>query len=204
MAAKEPKTPDELLNLINSSSKDAPKETVDGTVYNPELNIEIPPPRVETIVNGFVTPIAKDVFLMTGSREAAERTDDLVYLFGNNPEHKFDTRPKGDKTALVEVGLYDRIKTAALCHGHEDEAFWLRQNLWLILEKEEGDLTGAEERRVKERDDDANQEDNVRIARYLGASALGRIRLVAANAGVSNRSALQAIVLNFLKAQRTL
>ena len=202
MANKEPKSPEELIKLINASKEDKVVQAEAGTVFAPELNIEVAPPRSEVDVNGFLTPMARDVLAVTGNRDAADRVDALLYLLGNE-EHEFDTRAKGVKTPVIPQGLYDRLKAAAQCAGLEDESLYLRQHLWYLLEKEEASVDGAEEQR-RPQDDDAADPDNVRIATYLGPSNLGRIRQLAKSAGVSNRAAFKAIVLNFLKAQRTL
>lgn len=203
MAAKEPKTPDELMKLIASQSKDAVVETENGTIYDPQIKVDVPPPSVSVNVNGFETAVARDIFTAPGGSDEFEQASDLMKLLGNEP-HIFNTKLKGAAEEIIPTGLYDRVKTAANCNGQNDEALYLRQILWHALERDAVSLEGAEDERVKERDDNASSPVNVAIAQYLGASQLGRIRALAAAEGVSNLSAVRAIVTNLFKAMKTL
>lgn len=205
----EPKTPDELLKMINGSKTDEVKETIHGTTYDPKIEVVVAPPKVELTVDGFFTRVAQDVFTTTGSKDAADRADAMALLLGDgepdaeDKKHIFDTAMRGDRYKCQPVSLIERIKTAAACSGIDDECFYLRQHLWLILERDEANLTGAEEERSED-DEKADSPVNSLIATFLGKSALGRVRALAKNAKVSNKSALKAIVFNMLQAQKTL
>lgn len=204
--AKEPKTPDDLLKIINSSVINADQSL--------NTNIELDPIQPpETMVNGWVTTVARDVYNATGNKDIARRADDLIYLLGNDPIDEFD-KPKTvinretkiqeeHPTLIHKQGLYDKVKIAANCHGQPDEAFWLRSQLWLWIEGETADLTGASEARTED-DDTPTSRVNALISQYIGPSQLGSIRRLAKEQGVSNRDALRAIVFNHFVNRRTL
>lgn len=204
-ADKNPGSPEELMKLLGESKGDKAVATEAGTVYQPDLPKAAPKaPRVELTVDGFVTQVAQDVFTTTGSRDEAERADLLTRLLGNE-EHVFDTSRRGDKYKCEATGLYDRVKTAASCSGMSDEAAFLRQQLWLLFEQDRADCSGDPDPGERTaQDEDPRSEVNIVISSLLGKSALGRIRSLAKQKGISNQSCLRAVVTNFLKAQKSL
>lgn len=197
MATKEPKTPEEALATIGMAAKNVSvNDAGEGGNFNnalklPEFTFERPTGSIT--INGFETKIAADMYTLTGNRDVATRAEALIKLLGQE--------------------LYSKCRISAKCAGIDNEADYLAQQLWLALESDTFDITGAEQGDETGPDPGFNRETdgqvsspiNNLISQYLRPSNLGRIVQLAKAyeredgvKGVSVQNALRYGVLNFM------
>lgn len=187
--------PDAALGAIAAagsaaSTSDGSLEQTDKGIKLKNLKFDYEKPSVTVNIRGFETKVATDIFSLTGNKDAAKRADNLAKLLGDE--------------------LYKQVRTASKNCGLDNESDYLAQQLFLALEADEFDITGADEDGEdggfnKDVDGQVASETNVAIAETLRPSNLGRIVQLAKSfeapsgqRGCSVVNALRYGVLNLL------
>lgn len=187
---REPKTPEEALSLLSQVKKEdinIGQDLTSSRATDPQdvlrNRMEFGKAQAEVFLGGFVTTTASDLYRMTGDLDEAQRADDLIKLLGED--------------------LYLSVRNIAKCSGIDNEADWLAQQVWALLQADIFDTTGAADARNKEVDDNPSSPVNKLISQYLRPSNLGRIVQAAraAEPKVSNAAALRAATYNFVVAK---
>lgn len=175
-----------LKGMTGNFSEDGIGGDNNSLVPNVKIEIDRSPAIVE--INGFETQVARDLYFNLGDEDVAQKAEELCYIIGEP--------------------LFEKAQVAAKCSGLKDVSKWLSFRIWQELEQLEdpvGDVVemikalpeDCREERTKE-DNDASKELNRLIAQHLGKSNLGRVVTPAKTAGVSNRCAIQAVVVAHL------